>query len=52
MEGVACRLGQQCQRGSNVGFKMDTLNERIRFFPLSTRKEEKITIRTGIRTRK
>jgi hypothetical protein len=38
--GVLCRLGQQWQRGSNVGLKMDTLHGRIGFFLLSTRKEE------------
>ena len=39
-EGVACRLGRQCQRGVNVGITMDTCNERIRVFLLPKRKEE------------
>jgi hypothetical protein len=38
--GVVCRLGQQCQSGSNVGIKMYTLNRRIRFFPPLNKKEE------------
>jgi len=38
--GVVCRLGQQCQRSENLGIKMNTSNERIRVFLLSTRKEE------------
>jgi hypothetical protein len=30
--------GSSVKGGGNVGIKMDTLNERIRFFLLSTRK--------------